>query len=430
MSAPAADSGAVSDKPRAVDTNERTEKENGSDFQQQRLTHFYAQHNPPSTIICMFIVAIIFIPIGSAIIAASESLYDRNIRYDHINSYKYSSCNQQLLNFTLSDGSSVTAGCRARPTFTVATKIEGPVYMYYRLVNFYQNYRLYAKSLNDNQLQGVYESDRSNLEDCWPFSGPGESDGTSDRKLTPVAGSAETTYAAMQYAPCGAVPWSMFNDTIALYKIDNESVITGLAPSLDISTLVGAGAELICDGGGFSRVNNTYIGSKTTPAGSKCTKKGIAFEADTETRFKSVSKKNDVWHGEGQSASTDRYQRAGWYANEVGHSIPLTTDEDFMVWTRIAGLADFRKLYRRIDGGLEAGTYALDVVESFDVASFGGQKYVVLQTDTWVGGRNFVLGALFIMFGGVSFVLAIAFLIWYVVNGPTRRTENARPGTR
>ena len=34
----------------------------------------------------------------------------------------------------------------------------------------------------------------------------------------------------------------------------------------------------------------------------------------------------------------------------------------------------------------------------------------------WVGGRNYVLGGLFVSFGGTSLIMAIAFLVIYVTN--------------
>jgi hypothetical protein len=416
----------------AVDTKERPEKENGSSFQQQKLPHFYAQHNPPSTIICMFIVAIAFIPVGASILVASEAMFEKDVRYDQVNSYKYDSCSggarHQLLSFDTSDGGVVYAGCRVRKTFTLSSKVKGPIYMYYRLVGFYQNYRQYAQSLNEDQMQGVEVTDRDSLENCEPFTGPSENnEGTSGTLISPRAGVSKK-WGEMQYSPCGAVPWSMFNDTIALYRLDDDSVVSkvdALAPATELSTLIGGGATLICDGGGFA-ANGTYVGGL---AGNACTKKGIALEADSNTRFKAAAKNDVVWHGEGQSTSDNHFQKNGWYANEIGHKIPVNIDEDFMVWTRIAGLADFRKLYRKLDDDLEAGTYVLDIVESYDVASFDGEKHVVLMTTTWIGGRNYVLGSLFIAFGGVCLVLAVGFLVWYVVNGPRRRGTSPASST-
>lgn len=39
---------------------------------------------------------------------------------------------------------------------TIDSKIEGPVYVYYQLDNFYQNHRRYVKSRDNTQLAGTY----------------------------------------------------------------------------------------------------------------------------------------------------------------------------------------------------------------------------------------------------------------------------------
>ena len=79
--------------------------------------------------------------------------------------------------------------------------MQGEVYMYYGLTNFYQNHRRYVKSRNDNQLRGVKQTSTSG--DCSPFL------------------SWENTSASYTYAPCGAIANSMFNGQFSLL----ESVI-------------------------------------------------------------------------------------------------------------------------------------------------------------------------------------------------------------
>ena len=36
--------------------------------------------------------------------------------------------------------------------------IEGPIYVYYQLDNFYQNHRRYVKSRDNDQLAGMYKT--------------------------------------------------------------------------------------------------------------------------------------------------------------------------------------------------------------------------------------------------------------------------------
>lgn len=54
------------------------------------------------------------------------------------------------------------------PFHTIDTRIEGPVYVYYQLDNFYQNHRRYVKSRENSQLAGQY-LEVSELSNCDPI---------------------------------------------------------------------------------------------------------------------------------------------------------------------------------------------------------------------------------------------------------------------
>ena len=46
--------------------------------------------------------------------------------------------------------------------------MQGPVYVYYQLDNFYQNHRRYVKSRDNDQLNGIYKS-VVDISDCDPI---------------------------------------------------------------------------------------------------------------------------------------------------------------------------------------------------------------------------------------------------------------------
>ena len=73
--------------------------------------------------------------------------------------------------------------------FEIPDTIEPPVFLYYRLTNFYQNHRRYVKSFDAGQLSG---QNNSPLSGCPPLD----------------VQSNKTIY------PCGLIANSMFNDTI------------------------------------------------------------------------------------------------------------------------------------------------------------------------------------------------------------------------
>eukprot|EP01045_Picozoa_sp_COSAG04_P025903 COSAG04_NODE_3489_length_2775_cov_1.885650_2_plen_113_part_00 len=56
----------------------------------------------------------------------------------------------------------------------------------------------------------------------------------------------------------------------------------------------------------------------------------------------------------------------------------LVTSQDFITWMRAAILPRVRKLYRVIPGGLEAGTYTLEIRSNYDPLIFDSGAHRVL----------------------------------------------------
>ena len=78
--------------------------------------------------------------------------------------------------------------------------LQGQVYMYYGLTNYYQNHRRYVKSRDDNQLNGQETDPDSLSTDCKPYDkiGSGNESGSG-------------------FAPCGAIANSLFNGKLYLF---------------------------------------------------------------------------------------------------------------------------------------------------------------------------------------------------------------------
>jgi len=85
-------------------------------------------------------------------------------------------------------------------------------------------------------------------------------------------------------------------------------------------------------------------------------------------------------------------------------------DEDFINWMRISAFPDFRKLHRIVREDLKAGNYIMEINNTFPVDDYAGQKYFVLTTPSWYGGKSLFLGIAFLVVGGFSFFCAIIFL--------------------
>jgi hypothetical protein len=81
---------------------------------------------------------------------------------------------------------------------------------------------------------------------------------------------------------------------------------------------------------------------------------------------------------------------------------------------RTAGLPNFRKLWGRIDNGLEMGKYTLEVDNQFQVKPFQGQKSFVLSTTNALGGKNYFLAVCYITVGTLCMLFAFVFCVAYM----------------
>lgn len=155
--------------------------------------------------------------------------------------------------------------------------------------------------------------------------------------------------------PCGLIAWSLFNDT---YTIS---------------------------------VNKKAI---------EVNKKDIAWKSDKTDKFGS-----DIYPSNFQKGSLI----GGAKLNE---SIPLSKQEDLIVWMRTAALPTFRKLYGRIETDIMANDQLTVVIQNnYNTYSFGGSKALVLSTTSWIGGKNNFIGVAYLTIGGLCIFLAVGFVV-------------------
>jgi len=160
------------------DSTSHTKKPANTAFKQQRLKAWQPILTPKPVILSFLILGIIFIPIGIGVVYSSNSVVQVDQRYDNI-------CN---------------VGTICNITIDIPTLIHPPVYLYYRLENYYQNHRRYVNSRSDDQLRGLTQTYKD-LSDCSPWISEGE---VSDPDKI--------------YFPCGLIAKSLFNDTFSLWK--------------------------------------------------------------------------------------------------------------------------------------------------------------------------------------------------------------------
>jgi len=208
-----------------------SKKPEDSDFQQQRLKAWQPLLTPKWVIGTFILICVVFIPIGVAIVVASGGVEEVTVRYDHLTAgavlnptypdspypascapylYKRAANNSKgehdpgckgdanscfidgldyWEDYTGRDAPTVVQACSIPINITLEHDMDGPVYFYYKLTNYYQNHRRYVKSRSDTQLAS--DSGGGDTSTCDPL---------------------ETDSQGRTYYPCGLIAGSFFID--------------------------------------------------------------------------------------------------------------------------------------------------------------------------------------------------------------------------
>ena len=317
-----------------------------SDFQQQRLKAWQPLLTPLYIILTFLSVGVLFCIIGAVVLSTTSKVTEKAVRYDNLPLTPSNSSASSSSSSSACDPSTATSSPSASCfSLTIPTDMSPPIYVYYRLTNFYQNHRRYVKSRSDGQLQGMSSPPFTT---CEPLASNGD----------------------QSYYPCGLIAASTFNDTINA-TLCTSSSSSSPSSCTDLSTAT------------FSDLSN--------PSWKKT---GIAWPSDVQHKFKRV-------------VPSYPYTNISW----DGRVLPDVEDEDFIVWMRTSGLPSFKKLYRQItDRTLPAGsTLVFSVDYQFPTAQYGGEKWVVVSTTSWMGGKNDFLGWTYVAVGIACVLVAAVF---------------------
>jgi len=291
-----------------------------------------------------------------------------SVEYD-----KLSGCEITGLNF--SDPDLYPGTCTFQ--LTVTEDMEPPIYFYYKLNNFWQNHREYRAAFSIEQLIGTSANSTSNCLDIKSYNG-------------------------LNIYPCGNIAYSFFADRFVLTEQETgyEFCSTCDVPDADLN----------------ETWDDVWADWSSEPDWSN---DGIAWESDKDDIFKGTS-------------SIAGMSQVGWRQDEIyGISIPHVTNEDLMVWMRVAALPWFSKPFRIIrNRSLTAGT-TLNVTAYafFDIDYPGSSKQVILRStntpssSAWgfaksMGRESNLLKTLYLITGVYLLIIgAIAFLLEIQVSG-------------
>ncbi|KAG7192003.1 Cell cycle control protein 50A [Scheffersomyces spartinae] len=358
----------------AKNTRTKSRKPPNTAFRQQRLKAWQPILTPKLVIPLLLLVAIIFAPLGTVITQTQYNVEIIQIDYSKCESlantedyrsvpkskvyyhFKGKSTDPnvkwKLINSTSHRGDE---GLRCLLQFDLPKDIKPPLYLYYRLTNFYQNHRKYVQSVDLPQLKGEAVSPESLTTNCKPL-----------RSITDDQGNEKAIY------PCGLIANSMFNDTF-----ENPVLLN---PKL-------------------SDNNETYTFSQSD----------ISWSSD-KTKYKKTTYNVDDIVPPPNWAK----QFPNGYTTD---NLPdLNNWEHFQNWMRTAGLPNFYKLYgKNTTSTLSSGTYLMNINLNYPVSVFGGTKSVVITTSSIFGGRNVSLGIIFIIVAVVSLVMLIGFFLQHLI---------------
>ncbi|RAK80115.1 CDC50/LEM3 family protein [Aspergillus fijiensis CBS 313.89] len=195
------------------DKKSKTRRPANTAFRQQRLKAWQPILTPKSVLPLFFVIGVIFAPIGGLLLWASSQVQEIVIDYSECASKassqptsisdrvktSFQSSNEQSTPTWQSLNKNGTTVCRL--IFEIPDKLEPPVFMYYRLTNFYQNHRRYVKSLDIDQLKGkAVDNETISGGSCDPL---------------------KLDHSGKAYYPCGLIANSLFNDTISSPELLN-----------------------------------------------------------------------------------------------------------------------------------------------------------------------------------------------------------------
>ncbi|QBM90388.1 LEM3 (ligand-effect modulator 3) family / CDC50 family protein [Metschnikowia aff. pulcherrima] len=337
-------------------------------FRQQRLKAWQPILTPKTVIPLLFLLAAIFAPLGIALIYGTYNVQNLIVDYTHCDQLSgsgYESIPGKYTNWhfrhknsnpdfkwkfenTTEDGE-VLQKCLLQ--FNLPHDLPAPIYMYYKLTNFYQNHRKYVSSYDLAQLGGTAVSADDVTLNCDPL----------------------TTRDGKPVYPCGLVANSVFNDTFGNPVLLN--------------------AKLGSD-------NETY----------ELTQSGISWSSDRKHKFKKTKYSPDDVVPPPNWAKT---YPDGYTSENMPDLSQMEHLQNWMRTAGLPTF--YKLYAQNKTATFSSGTYELAIGMNYPVSMYGGTKSLVLTTNNVLGGRNMSLGIIYFIVAVFCLVCALAFFLQYLI---------------
>ncbi|XWS16001.1 hypothetical protein CRYUN_Cryun34aG0049300 [Craigia yunnanensis] len=117
-------------------------------------------------------------------------------------------------------------------------------------------------------------------------------------------------------------------------------------------------------------------------------------ELNSRSTGRNIAWKSDRNHKFGKNVYPFNFQNGTLIGGgRLNPRIPLSDQEDLIVWMCTSALPSFRKLYGRIEEDLDADdVVVVHLMNNYNTYNFGGKKKLVLSTSSWLEGKNDFLG--------------------------------------
>lgn len=290
----------------------------------------------------MFILGFLLLPLGILIFSLSERITELKLDYtdcrigkpvhDSITSYRYS-YDSSKQNCTIE--------------FQLKTEIMGPLYLYYQLDNYHQNYRKYVSSISYPQLEG----NASTIKQLWA--------------CNPLINDSSKIY-----YPCGSIAANMFLDSIdlSIYNASRSSV----AYSFDQDDIALPSDKKRYDTPG-------YLSGETIIPQSWRSKFQVK---DTETSDRVLLKQIS------QDPHFHVWMRVSPFPN----------------FRKLYGIG-------KSNESLSPGSYRISVKDWSDIGKYQARKSIVITNLSFLGSKNNTLSFAYIIMGLIFILTAIFFLV-------------------